>query len=158
MNQLKDAKNVVLILLTVACLAIIGCRSMMDTVTPGQMPKQTADYLGDPNAAGLTNLNTLREARTDVIVTHRGNQIDLMRMAQDDKMGYQDAIGFIDTNIKDSQQFQSMVIGGENQPFSLLGVLAGAFPALAVGRMLKRPGDKSPEEVELEVAKKVNIA
>lgn len=148
MDTWRDAKNIILVLLTVACLAIIGCRGLMDGATPGWMPKQSAKYLGDPNAAGLTNLNALKEARTDIIVTHRDKQIDLMRMAQDDKIAYQDAIGFIDTNIQDSQTMQDLVVGSEDTPFSILGILAGFTGGAAIGRALKRKGDMTPEEAE----------
>ena len=150
----KDFKNIALVLLTVVCVAVIGCRSMLDTVTPAQMPKTVASYLGDPDEAGLTNLNNLRETRTEIIIKHRTEQRDLRRDAEDDLVAYQDAIGFIDTNIRDSQTLQNVVVGGAEQPFSLLGVLAGLTGGAAIGRAMKRKGDYTAEEVDREVAKR----
>lgn len=155
MNTWKDARNVLLITLTIVCLAVIGCRSMLDTVTPAQMPRKAAEYLGDPNEAGLTSLNNLRETRTDIIVKHRNEQRDLRRDAEDDLVAYQDAIGFIDTNIRDSQTMQNVIVGGAEQPFSLLGIMAGLTGGAAIGRAMKRKGDLAPEEVEREIAKRV---
>jgi len=149
----KDFNNIVLVLLTVICVAVVGCRSMLDVMTPGHMPKVTANYNGDPNAAGLTNLNNLREVRTEIIIKHRTEQCDLRRDAEDDLVAYQDAIGFIDANIRDSQTMQNVIVGGAEQPFSLLGVLAGLTGGAAIGRAMKRKGDFTKEEVDHEVAK-----
>lgn len=151
----KDAKNIMLVLLTAVCIAVIGCRSMLDTVTPGHMPKTAANYLGEPNASGLTNLNNLRETRTEIIIKHRTEQRDLRRDAEDDLVAYQDAIGFIDTNIRDSQTMQDVIVGGAEQPFSVLGVLAGLTGGAAIGRAMKRKDDYTREEVDIEVAKHV---
>jgi len=150
----KDAKNILLVLLTCVCIAVIGCRSMLDTVTPAQAPKVAASYLGDPNALGLTNLNNLREMRTEIIIKHRTEQRDLRRDAEDDLVAYKDAIGFIDANIRDSQTMQDVIVGGAEQPFSVLGVLAGLTGGAAIGRAMKRKGDFTQEEVDVEVAKR----
>lgn len=154
----RDYKNMLLVLVMVACLAVIGCRTMLDAVTPGLMPKRTASYNGDPNAAGLTSLADLKEARSDTIIRHRDTQTDLMRQAEDDKVAYSDALGFIEGNIADSQNLQDTAVGSEDKPFSILGVLAGFTGGAAIGRTLKRKDDFTPEEVEREVAKRTGNA
>ena len=153
----KDFKNLFLVLIMVACLVVMGCGSILNMVTPGVMPKPTADYLGDPNTVGITTLDKLVEAKTDVIVKHRRAQTDLLREAQDDEVGYKDAIGFIETNIDESRVVQDIVVGSEDQPFSVLGILAGFAGGAAIGRALKRKGDYTPEEVEVEVGKRAKV-
>lgn len=156
MKTWKDKKNIMLILLTIVCIGVIGCNSLLDRATPASRHALAAGYLGDPNKAGLTSLGQLKEDRTVAIVKHRGTQIDLKRSAEDDKLAYQDAIGFIDRNIEESQIMQDLVVGAPDQPFSLLGILAGFTGGAAIGRALKRKGDFSPEEVEVEVKKRAN--
>jgi len=156
MNTWKDKKNIVLVLLAVACVAIIGCNSMLDCVTPGVRHPLSAAYKSDPNSVGITSLGKLKADRTIAIVKHRGVQIDLKRLAEDDKLAYQDAIGFIDQNIEESQIMQDLIVGAPDQPFSLLGVLAGFTGGAAIGRAMKRKGDKDENEVEAEVVKRMN--
>lgn len=152
MNTWKDKKNLLLVLLTVVCVAVIGCNSMLDGITPGMRHPLSAHYQGDPNSAGLTSLGKLKEDRTTIIVKHRSEQIELKRSAKDDKLAYQDAIGFIDRNIEESQIMQDLIVGAPDQPFSLLGVLAGFTGGAAIGRALKRKGDKDEDEVKAEVS------
>ncbi len=156
MNTWKDKKNIVLVLLAVACIVVIGCNSLLDGVTPGIRHPLSAVYKGDPNSAGLTSLLKLRQDRTLIRVQHRSMMLDLKRLAEDETYASQDAVGFIDQSIKDSQAFQDAVVGSPSNPFSILGVLATAGLAGAAGRAMKRKGDKDENEVEVEVVKRMN--
>jgi len=157
MGTWKDKKNIVLVLLTVICVATIGCNSLLDSMTPAMRHVLAAKYLSDPNLAGATSLGKLKEDRTTAIVKHRSEQVNLKRSAEDDKLAYQDAIGFIDRNIEESQIMQDLIVGAPDQPFSLLGVLAGFTGGAAIGRALKRKGDKDEAEVEAEVQKRLSV-
>ena len=108
-------------------------------------------YADSPKHYELTNPATLKDTRTVIVIKHRDNQTELLRAAQDDKVKYQDAIGFIEPAIAEAQATQDLVVGSESQPFSILGILGGLGVGGAIGRALKRPGDKSPEEFELEI-------
>ena len=148
-----------LILVCIVSVAILGCNEMLDRFTPSVIPEISADYSEVEVPVVLEDIGTLRDAkkvRTNIIVKHRTEQLDLLRLAQDDDLAFKDAIGFIETSISAAESLQDLIVGSEGQPFSLLGVLAGVTGGAAVGKMLKRKGDFSPDEVAAEVAKAKN--
>jgi len=144
-NTYRDFKNVLLVIICTASLVVIGCRGILDRITPAEEAPQVGSYL-DRGSKDFTSLFDLRRDRDAIIIKHREGQISLKRLAQDDKRQYQDVITFVDEAIEESQQFQDLVVGSEDQPFSILGVLAGFAGGAAIGRALKRKGDLTPEE------------
>ncbi len=155
------SKNVswLLILVCILSVGILGCNEMLDRFTPSVIPEISADYSEIEVPVVLEDIGTLRDAkkvRTNIVVKHRTEQLSLLRLAQDDDLAFKDAIGFIETSIAAAESLQDLVVGDEGQPFSLLGVLAGITGGAAVGKMLKRKGDFSPDEVAVEVAKVKN--
>ena len=155
---MNDYKVILVLIVGVLAMAVIGCRSMLDKVTPCEISEMSQEYAeADPNESIWPTLATAKQLRTKIIIIHRDNQTDLLRLARDDKTSYKDAIGFIDVSIAESQVIQEMVVGGPDQPFSILGILAGAGIAFPIGKILKRKGDYSPEEFQVAVAKeKIN--
>jgi hypothetical protein len=148
----RDAKNVILVVACIVSFAVIGCGSLLDRVTPADLPIAASDYLGlEPR--DLTSLHELKNAEHAIIVQHRDIQTDILRMAEDDAVMYQDAISFTQQAVVESQKLQDIVVGASDQPFSILGILAGLTGGAAIGRALKRPGDYSPAEVQETVAK-----
>lgn len=158
MKQRKlDAKNLGLFLLCILCVGAIGCNGILDRFTPTDLPKPAAEYVGaQRNPLGLTTLHSAKELRNDAIITHRDTQTELRRQAEDDKYDYDNALRYIDSAIAEAELLQGVVVGEPGNPMSIAGVLAMFAPGLAIGRMLKRKGDKSPEEVEIEVARRTN--
>jgi len=152
---MKDRKNILLAIACVICLAVISCRSMMDRFTPTTQTEQSYEY-GNESLDGfkeIDSLHNVKKLRDKIIIKHRTEQINYLRAAEDDDNAYSDAIGFITGNIKEAEYLQGVVVGSEDQPFSLLGILAGFTGGAAIGRALKRKGDYSPTEVEEIVAK-----
>jgi hypothetical protein len=149
----RDAKNIILVLVCAAAFAVIGCRGLVDRITPAELPPRVSDYLCIENPPEIVSLHDAKRIKDDVVVEHRTTQTDLMRAAEDDETYYQDAIAFIQQSIVEAQEFQDLVVGSEDQPFSVLGVLAGLTGGAAIGRALKRKGDYSPAEVREIVAK-----
>lgn len=147
-----------LVAVCIVSLVLISCRSVLDGITPANINDRSLDYAEvDLNSLGLIpSLADAKRVRTEIVIGHRDVQLDLKRLAQDDKLYYQDALGFIDASIAESQYVQDIVIGSEDQPFSLLGILAGLTGGAAIGKAMKRKGDYSPEEVEVEIAKAKN--
>lgn len=152
---MKDRKNILLVLACVVCLAIISCRSMMDRVTPCTQTEQSYEYIHGSldGFKEIDSLHNVKKLRTKIIIKHRTEQIDYLRAAEDDDNANSDAIGFITGNIKEAEYLQGVIVGSEDQPFSLMGILAGFSGGAAIGRMLKRKGDYSPTEMEEVVAK-----
>lgn len=152
---MKDKKNILLVVACVICLAIISCRSMLDRVTPCTQTEQSYEYIHG-SLDGFKEIDSLHNAkklRNEIIIKHRTEQIGYLRAAEDDDNAHGDAIGFITGNIEEAEYLQGVVVGSEDQPFSLLGILAGFTGGAAIGRVLKRKGDFSPEECEAAVAK-----
>ena len=147
--------SVLLILVCLLCVAIISCRSMIDRVTPCEVPEQAYEYVNG-TMEGYTELDSLynvRKMRLEMIIQHRTDLISLKRAIEDEDYGYDDAVGLINNQIEESQNFQDIVVGGPDTEFSLIGILAGFTGGAAIGKMLKRKGDYSPAEVEDVVAR-----
>lgn len=152
---MKDRKNLLLVVACVICLAVISCRSMMDRATPTTVTEQSYEYVHGSldGFKEIDSLHNVKKLHNEIVIKHRTDQIDLKRLAEDDELDYSDAIGFINANIKEAEYLQGIIVGSENQPLSLIGILAGFTGGAAIGRALKRKGDYSPTEVEEVVAK-----
>ncbi|KKN69768.1 hypothetical protein LCGC14_0437140 [marine sediment metagenome] len=152
---MKNKTNLLLVIACITSLAVISCRSMMDRVTPTTVTEQSYEYV-EGSLDGfkeIDSLHNVKKLRTKIIIKHRTEQIGYLRAAEDDDHANSDAIGFINANIKEAEYLQGIIVGSEDQPLSLIGILAGFTGGAAIGRALKRKGDYSPEEVEAVVAK-----
>ena len=150
--MMKDKKNLLLALACIVCLAIISCRSMMDRFTPCTQTEQSYEYVHGSldGFKEIDSLHNVKKLRTEIIIKHRTAQIDYLRAAEDDDFANSDAIGFITGNIKEAEYLQGVIVGSEDQPFSLLGILAGMSGGTIIGKMLKRKQDFDPAEMEIE--------
>jgi len=147
--------NSVLLVVGLACIAVLGCASFVDMLTPADVSNAALEYVSQ-QPDGWTSLHTARDIRNKIIVKHRTEQLGLLRAAEDDKFAYADAINTININIQEAESLQTLIIGDENHPFSILGVLGGALPGLAIGGLLlKRPKDYTPEQVEVIVSRRL---
>jgi hypothetical protein len=148
----RDFKNIALVLICVLALVCIGCQGLLDRGTPADVHPSVSNYLGVEHKE-FTSLYDLKLKQDAIRIKHRDAQTDLLRKAQDDKVQYSDAITFIEGSIEQAQTLQDIAVGSEDQPFSILGVLAGFTGGAAIGRALKRKGDYSAGEVRELVAK-----
>ncbi len=152
-NKIKTAL-VSIGLITV--IGLLGCRTIVDSMTPATIDKRAKTYseVPDQEIGTWKSLNDAVEVKKEIIIKHRDTQIDLKRLAQDDKILYKDAIGFIDANIQESSDLQGLVVGSPDNPFSILGMLAPlGLGAVAGSVFIKRRNDYTPEEYEAGVAK-----
>ena len=147
--------SVALILICILCVAVISCRSMIDRVTPCEVPEQAYEYVHGTldGYKEVDSLYNVRKLRLQMIIQHRTDLIGLKRAIEDEGYEYNDAIGLVNNQIEESQAFQDLVVGGPDTEFSLIGILAGFTGGAAIGKMLKRKGDYSPAEVEEVVAR-----
>lgn len=147
-----DKKNYLLVAGCIVCLAVISCRSMMDRVTPCTVTEQSYEYVHGSldGFKEIDSLHNVKKLRNEIVIKHRNDQIGYLRAAEDDDNANSDAIGFITGNIKESEYLQGVIVGSEDQPFSLLGILAGLSGGTVIGKMLKRKQDFDPAEMEIE--------
>ena len=151
---MKDWKNYVLALIVLISVALLGCSTLVDALTPVRIPQRTAEYLQDPNSAGLSSLLTAKELRVDTIIRHRDINIQLIRLAQDDEYAYEDALGLLTINIDESERMQEIIIGDAEHPFSIIGMLGPTAGGILAGKELfKRKKDYTPEDHDADVAK-----
>ena len=152
----KKIKTTIMTLIFILILGVLGCRTLVDSFTPSNIDKREQKYseVSDEETGKWESLNDAIEVRKEIIIKHRSEQIDLKRKAQDDKILYKDAIGFIDGNIQESLDLQSIVIGGPDNPFSILGMLAPFGIGAIIGSVfIKRRNDYTPEEYKVAVEK-----
>ena len=153
---MKKTKTILITLILVVVLTVLGCRTLVNSITPSDIDNRAQKYskVTDDQIGRWKSLNDATEVRKEIIIKHRTEQIDLKRKAQDDKILYKDAIGFIDVNIQESLDLQGIIIGGPDNPFSVLGMLAPfGIGAVAGSVFIKRRNDYSPEEYEVAVEK-----
>ncbi len=153
---MKKIKTILITLILVGVLSVLGCRTLLDSITPSDIDNRAQKYskVTDNYIGKWKSLNDAIEVRKEIIIEHRTEQIDLKRKAQDDKILYKDAIGFIDVNIQESLDLQGIVIGNSENPFSLLGMLAPLGIGTVVGSVfIKRRNDYSPSQYEAGVEK-----
>jgi hypothetical protein len=148
----RDFRNIVLVLICVLALVCIGCRGLLDRGTPADVHPSVSSYL-ELEHQEFTSLFDLKLKQDAIRIKHRDVQTDLLREAQDDEVQYSDAITFIETSIEQAQVLQDIAVGSEDQPLSILGLLAGFTGGAAIGRAIKRKGDYSSGEVRELVAK-----
>jgi len=131
----------------------------MDEVTPAIVEDQVFEYTNNdaPHNFFSRNLVSLAQAKAledGIIIEHRNEQTDHLRALEDDKYCYDVALGFVQTSIKSSEQFQQTVVGSESNPLSLLGLIGMVGAGGFIGKQyFRRPGDYTPEEHEVEVQK-----
>lgn len=153
------------VMFALAMMVIIGvmsCRSLLEEVVPVTINKRAAEYAGmDKEDFGvIESLADARRVAIEIAMNHRDAQLQLKRLAEDDLINHGDAHGFISQNIAAGEQTLDLMIGSEDNPFSIMGILAylgmGAG-GLAVGRKyMKRPGDFSPEEHYADISRVKN--
>jgi len=151
-----EMKHTLLTLLVILVVGVVGCRALLDEITPARIPDRSKDYaeVNPEDIGGFPSLNDATDTRVEIIIKHRDTQIGLKRRAEDDTMAYKDALGFIDQAITDSYALQALVIGSPENPISLLGLLAPlGLGALAGKELFKRGKDYSPQEYEAGIAK-----
>ena len=117
----------------------LGCQSLINRITPSETPKRLVKYAqADPNAVWPT-LHTAMSLRTDAIIKHRDTQLNIRRLAEDDK----------NVSIGEAKALQDKWVGSEAQPGILWSMVLGGLGLWTGGRFIR-----SPHEKELE--KKVN--
>lgn len=160
MNEVRNWKNWLVVFAALLCVTVISCRSFVDKITPANLDEQVRVLANvEPNDFGLLGptLHDLKNIKNQLIVQHRQEKLTHVRQVEDLDFIYPFAFGILDFDIQDAKEVQQIVIGSESNPVSILGILAGfglTGIGTAIGRKyLKRPGDYTPEEVEVAITK-----
>lgn len=154
---MKKWKYILTGLVCLIGLGLISCGSVLPRLMPSDVPKQTREYLAtEPNDYGLYfTLYDAEEAFKDVLTLHRDRLLDWEYYLKKEENLYTDAKGYLEPQIAQSRESLGTIIGDENTPFSLAGILTlVGFSGLTglIGKNMKRGGDYTPEEHDLDVA------
>ncbi len=155
-------KTILLSLVLALMIGIVSCRSLLEEIMPASVDKRAAKY-ANVNPEELEPYPTLADAKrikVEIILNHRDQQLALKRASEDDNLNHGDALGFINQSIIVSDANLDLLIGSEDNPFSIMGILFSlgvGGGGLALGRrFLRRPGDFTPEEHDRDVEKAKN--
>ena len=155
MLKCKCKMTVMTVVVCTILLILLGCQTIMDCITPAWVSPQAPEYVGD-QPKDIYSLYELKLMQNEIAIQHRDKQLELLRLAEDDTYGFQDAKEFIEPAIQAASDLQNQVIGDDTNPFSVSGLLM-LITGGAVGRQfLKRPGDLSPDEHKVKLAEAVN--
>lgn len=149
--KLSKYLNTLLILICLVLIGATGCDSMMDRVIPASVGPQAPEYVGE-EPKPIYNLHELKEMMDEVVIVHRNTQLDLKRLSEDDTYAYQDATGFIDSAIQESEAFKQQIVGDDNNPLSVSGLLFMLTGGLVGRSFFRRPGDLTPDEAKAKGA------
>ncbi len=141
----KKTQTIIVAVLSLGLAALLGCASVMDAFTPCYVPKSSLKY-ADAKPTSFLPFSTLWDAKR---VDRKMDFVHLSKQTMD-TLNYNFSKGLNTFHMAAAQEFQTAV-------FSPSGPIGLLFPALAgtgIGALLiKRPGDKSKKEIEIENGK-----
>jgi len=144
--KLSKLLNTLMILVCVVGIAVTGCDSLINRMIPIDVSPHTTAYAGaDPDH--IYNLYEAKRLMDDVLILHRENLLELGRGIEDENNAHKDARDFLDASIAESEAFKEIVVGNDNNPLSVSGLLFMLTGGLVGRSFFKRPGDKDPTEV-----------
>lgn len=160
---MRDWKNYLLAIVGLICMAFFGCRTWLDKVTPVNIDEQVRLLAGtEPNDFGPIGptLYDARKIKNQLTSQHHFGMLGLQRQRADLDWRHNFAGGLLKISIDEAEAWQQAVIGSEDNPVSILGLLASmglTGVGTAVGRKyLRRPGDVTPDELNVAVEKAKN--
>ena len=150
-QKAAKAINTVVILLCLSLIACTGCSSILDRLTPASVSDAGPEYAGQ-TPKDYYSLHEVKMMQEHIIIKHHDTQIDLKRLAEDDELAYTDALGFIQKSIAESMKVQDQIIGDDNNPLSVSGLLFLLTGGLIGRSYFRRPGDLTVDEAKAKGA------
>ena len=142
------------IFVCVVCMTILfifGCQTVVDRITPASVAPQAPEYVGQ-DVKDIYSLYELKLMKDTIAIQHRDKQLELLRSAEDDTYAFNDAKGFIEPAIQEADALQAKVIGDDNNPLSVSGLLFMLTGGVVGRSFFRRPGDLTPEEARAKGA------
>lgn len=148
----KWLNRIVVALIGAIVVLFVGCSAMMDGVTPCYIDEDAGTYAQEPNLTSFLPYTSLWDAKrieARMEYAHTLNQLELLRLAEDDDITYSFLKGQHTINIKNAEEFRDTLF----DPAGPIGLLLPLIGGGALGALLiPRPGD-SKKLRELEVLK-----
>ncbi|KKM21306.1 hypothetical protein LCGC14_1636790 [marine sediment metagenome] len=138
----KRTQTIIASVLILGLAALFGCSAFQDALIPCYVPPASMDY-ADANATSFFPWTTIFDARRidmKMDFVHRLNQLQ-------DNLKYGFLKGLNAFHIQAAEEMQAAIFSPEGP----IGLLLPTIMGTGIGALLiKRPGDKSKKEVELE--------
>ena len=148
-ETMKFLKAFLIVLFATLLLAVVGGGCFQDLLTPCHIDEATIEYSGQEATSYVpwTTVWDAQRIRAYVNYMHVQTQNAYERLKKDDSLTHAFLLDGVDANIADAMELQALVFS----PTSPLGAMLLAGGGLGLGALaIKRPGDKSKKEVELE--------
>lgn len=146
---MKFLKAFLVFLFATVILVFVGCTGFQDILTPCHISEDALEYSGQEATSYMpfTSVWDAKRIRAYLNFNHIQYQNACERLKQDDSLTHAFLLDSVDTNIASSVEFQATVFN----PTGPIGALLLAGGGLGIGALaIKRPGDKSKKQVELE--------
>lgn len=146
---MKFLKMFLVILFASLLLAVIGGGCFQDLLMPIHIDEAAIEYSGQEATSYMpwTTVWDAKRIRGYVNYMHVQTQNAYERLKKDDSLTHAFLLDGVDANIADAEELQAQVFS----PTSPLGAMLLAGGGLGLGALaIKRPGDKSKKQVELE--------
>lgn len=123
---MRNWKIILFLLIGVICITITSCGSVLDRITPSNLPEKSLSYTNkDPNDYGwFHSLYDAENLMQGILSTRRNRLIDWEHWLKKDEAAYQDAKGYLEPAIAESRGAQEIFIGSKDQSYSILGILS----------------------------------
>ena len=145
---MKFLKTILVALIVTLLLGFMGCASFQDILTPCHIDEAAIEYSGQEATSYVpwTTIWDAKRIRAYVKFNHLQYQSACDRLKQMDKSKHIFLLDGVDDNIVSSVEFQAKVFN----PTGPIGLMVNGLCLGAGAFLIKRPGDKSKKEVELE--------
>ncbi len=148
----KFLKGLVTLVCIVGLVIIFGCASFQDLATPAHINEHVIEYSGQPATSYLPWTTIFDAERIKAYTDHKHLRIQKWydELKAQDARQYSFLTERIDVGINNARQLQQKLF----DPNGSIGMAVVALFGGTIGSLLiKRPGDKSKREVDLENAK-----
>lgn len=148
----KLGKALIMLVCVLGLVIMFGSGCFQDLATPCHIDEKAIEY-SEVDATSYLPWTTLWDAqrlRGEILYRHSNLQRVYVRLQEDDNAEVTFLVDALDTSVAGAREFQDQVFNPSGPVGMLLPTLFGGVLGSV---FIKRPGDKSKKEVDLENAK-----
>ncbi len=145
----KKLETLIVGVVAVILITFLGCSAMQDGMTPCFIEPDAIEYTGEKPTSFMpfTSLWDAERIEARLDYRHQLNQIAYVRLMEDDNLRVSFLKDKSTIHMAGAREFQKTVFS----PAGPVGLLVSGLGFGTLGAILiKRPGDKSKKEVDLE--------
>jgi len=143
-------------------LGAAGCTALSHYIIPADVDSAAVEYVVEAGVAdvneynrflfGFPNMAKAEQLNIDIDIAHSKNQFELQQEIQNDNFEYSIHKSIVSSNFVEASKIEEILFGEKGLVSMGLGILGlSAFTGI-LGLMRKRPGDITPQEMQLAIA------